>query len=720
MIPGLQVTGLVFAAISAVVSLGVAIYSRRPLREDSASTLFRAILPVSVVSMFFALGAGLTMVPRWFDVGELIVLLCGPAVPVIWAWLGHREIAEAEETPARSRRIFGLGVFAAVAVIVYLFVSRPVYSEGAWYIDPGTRWAFFILLVLGAWAMFYFERLYRWSAGQLRAKMRWLRLGLALYLTLWLLAAGEGFFWTRLHIWWLPALAVAQGASVLAAYRFLRLQALAELPLSLSRRAAYTSVVVIILGAYLLFLGVVGLIIREAGGDVETYISVLAAFLAVVLLSGLIAMPSMGRRIRQVVDRHLYKGRVDFTAEWARITDDISGILDLPPLVKTVANFLEEAFSDGVYIFLPVPGGGRFGLYYPFGHGFTETLPVEGESADWLWRLGEPIMVANWISGVENEEEKKFLTSLSQSLDGRIAVPLLARRRFLGFAVLGQRRDRPDYDEGDFEFLSAMSGPVAFAVLTGQVSEELLARREMESFNRLSTYVVHDLKNSISMLSMLLQNAENHIADPAFQKSALNTISNAVRGMEHLIGKISGGKDRLRPEPRPTDLNQMISEIAERAGLSTHPHLDFRFEPGEIPAALGDPMHIRRIIENLLINAVEAMSERGRLEVSTGKQNGPDGPRVWARVRDTGPGMTREFASTRLFKPFESTKKKGLGIGMYQVKEMIEADGGRIQLTSEPGKGTTFEVFWRTARDLAREEKTGGLGDELTARKDIL
>jgi putative PEP-CTERM system histidine kinase len=381
-----------------------------------------------------------------------------------------------------------------------------------------------------------------------------------------------------------------------------------------------------------------------------------------------------------------------------------------------VVNFLREAFSDGVYVFLPVPGGGRFGLYYPFGHDFTDALPVEGESADWLWRLGEPVFIANWVSRVENQKEKQFLTNIAQSLGGRIAVPLLARRRFLGFAILGPRRGRPDYNDEDFEFLSAMSGPVAFAVLTGQVSVELLARREMDSFNRISTYIVHDLKNSISMLSMLLQNAEKHIADPAFQQSALKTINEAVGNMERLIGKISGGKDRLRSAPRPTELNRTISEIAHRAGLSAHPGLDYRFEPGDIPAAIGDPVQIRRIIENLLINAVEAMNEHGKLEVSTGVQNDSDGLWVWARIRDSGCGMTREFASTRLFKPFETTKKKGLGIGMYQVKEMIEADGGRIQLASEPGKGSTFEVFWRTSRNTARQEKVERPGDGLTAR----
>jgi signal transduction histidine kinase len=716
MVPALHLTGLVFAGLSFTLSLWVAVRCRRGGADTSDIETCRLVTPVWLATALLSLGVGLSFVPRTFIVGEVVVLVCAPAMPVIWGRLWRRVTGATDESITGSRRMFGVAVFATLAVVVYLYVSRPVYSGGVWFVDPGARWAFFVLLVLGAWAMSQFERVYRWSTGQTRSMMRWVRFWLALSTTLWLLTAGEGFFWMRLHGLWLPALVLVQAGSLLAVYRFLQNRALAHVPLSLTRRAAYTSAVVIILGAYLVFLGIVGIIIRWAGGDVETYISVLAAFLAVALLSALIAMPSMGRRLRRFIDRHVYKSRVDFAAEWTRITEEISGVLDLPSLVKTVAGFLQEAFSARVYIFLPVPGGGRFGLYYPFGHEFAASLPEGGEASDWLWRLGEPAFLTTWTAGTAAAEERRFLLALEQELQGRIAVPLLARRRFLGFALLGDRRDRVDYDDDDFEFLSAMSGPVAFAVLTGQVSEELMARREMESFNRVSTFVVHDLKNSISMLSLLLQNAKRHIADPVFQQSALKTISEAVVGMERLIGKISGGRDRLRPESRPNDLNRLITSVAERAGLPSHAQIDYCFSPGDIPAAMGDPLHLQRTIENLLINAVEAMNERGRLEVATGVRKDGSAQWVWMKISDTGCGMTREFASTRLFKPFESTKKKGLGIGMYQVREMVECDGGRVQFESEPGKGTTFEVSWRAAGTTV--EKSAATKEQLTAPDD--
>ena len=694
-----QAAGAPLAVLSALGCGWVVVRCLRRRLQVSEPALCRTLGGLAAVGGLFSLGAALASIPAAFYAGELVVLCAGALLPVLWALLGFRAVVEGRDVSRRVRLVIGWGTTGSVLVIVYFLVSRPIFSEGAWFVKSYERWLFFVLLICGAWAMSYFERAFRWSATRLRRHMRWPRFWLSLVFGLWVLAMGEGFLRAQMHAFWLAPLALAQAGGVISLYRFLRVREREELPLTFTRRAAYTSAIAVILGAYLIFLGIVGKLIEWVGGDLETYLSVLAGFLAIALLSLLVVLPSVGRRVRRFIDRHLYKSRIDFASEWTRITDQISGILDLPTLVKTVAGFLREAFSDQVYVFLPTPGDGRLGLYYPFGHEFKSTISMTGESADWLWRFGEPAFLTDWTAQGEGAEERQFIAELEHTLGGRTVVPLLARRRFLGFAVLGKRRGRSEYDGQDFEFLSAMAGPVAFAVLTGQVSEELLVKREMESFNRLSTFVVHDLKNSVSMLSMLLQNAEQHISDPEFQRTALKTVSDAVARMQHLIGRISAGKDRVRPESRPIDVNRTIEDLAAHARLGDNPKVAYCHAAGVIPPIIGDPLHVRQVLENLVLNALEAMPEGGSLEISTGVEHGPGEPWVRARVRDTGCGMTREFISTRLFKPFESTKKKGLGIGMYHVRQMVEADGGRIQLESEPDKGTTFEVFWRTQRE---------------------
>ncbi len=684
------------AGIALMSAIGASIDAVRQKRRGTGERQTTILLPALTVGLC-ALGIGFEAIRLYPLYGTVLSFITGCLMPLAWGWVGYRLLAEEGEHGAWAAGVFTVSAIGLLALCGYLVWSRPVYDAGAWYVAPAERWIFFLMLCAGVWAMSYFERAFRWAAGRTRQSIRWFRIWLALFVGTWILAVGEGFLWLRLHAWWAAILVFFQSGALITGARFLRRRIEDDLHLTARREGTYRSALTILFGLYLVFLGVIGMIIKWAGGDLETYVSVLAAVFAVLLISGLLMMPTAGRRVQKFIDRYLYGSRIDFTSEWTRITDDISGILDLPTLVKTVAEFLEEAFSERVYIFLPDSGGHRLTQYYPFGSTSKASLQVDGRAADWLWRLGEPVALETWISQTDNDTEHSFLMEVSESLDGEVVVPLLARRRFLGFAVLGPRRDRPEYDDDDFEFLAAMSNPVAFAIMTGQVSEELLARREMESFHRLSSFIIHDLKNSVSMLSMLLQNAERHIADPNFQTSAMRTIREAVGNMQKLIGKISAGASPTGSARRPVKLNPIIDDVAESIGLPKHEQVTYSFEAADRATIQADPLYVRRVVENLFVNALEAMDERGVLTAKTSLVTLGEEEYVCWELEDSGCGMDQEFISTKLFRPFSSTKKKGLGIGMYQVKEIVEADGGRLSVESEPQVGTTFYVYWQRA-----------------------
>ena len=153
MVPDLQATGIALAALSVALSGWVALRCRHLQTGDQDSAIPRATLLVAMVAVLFALGVGLVMIPRLFYVGELLVLIGGSLIPIVWAWLGHRIVSEAEETTLTSRRLFGLGSACVLIFVVYLLVSRPVFSEDVWFVEKGERWLFFVLLILGAWAM---------------------------------------------------------------------------------------------------------------------------------------------------------------------------------------------------------------------------------------------------------------------------------------------------------------------------------------------------------------------------------------------------------------------------------------------------------------------------------------------------------------------------------------------------------------------------------------
>jgi signal transduction histidine kinase len=102
-----------------------------------------------------------------------------------------------------------------------------------------------------------------------------------------------------------------------------------------------------------------------------------------------------------------------------------------------------------------------------------------------------------------------------------------------------------------------------------------------------------------------------------------------------------------------------------------------------------DPAQIQTVITNLVLNANEALGAAGQIKVGTNQRNGW----VVLRVADNGCGMSPDFIQHSLFRPFQTTKKKGIGIGMFQCKMIVEAHGGRIEVDSEPGKGTEFRVL---------------------------
>jgi len=187
---------------------------------------------------------------------------------------------------------------------------------------------------------------------------------------------------------------------------------------------------------------------------------------------------------------------------------------------------------------------------------------------------------------------------------------------------------------------------------------------------------------------MVVQNAKKNLCDPEFQKDALETISSAVFKMKNMISNLSAFPDELELQRRDLDINELINEAIDKFSINDFHQMKIARRVGQIPLVSADQEEMHKVVHNLLLNACEAANGRGVIKVSTVA----NGENVVLSVSDTGPGMTREFVEDGLFQPFRSTKKNGLGIGLYQCKTIVEAHNGRIEVDSKPGKGSTFSV----------------------------
>jgi putative PEP-CTERM system histidine kinase len=215
----------------------------------------------------------------------------------------------------------------------------------------------------------------------------------------------------------------------------------------------------------------------------------------------------------------------------------------------------------------------------------------------------------------------------------------------------------------------------------------LLEAKEMQAFQTMATFFVHDLKNTAWTLSLLVENLRTHFDRPEFREEAVRAVSKSVERINDLVGRIGSLRHELRLNRAPTDVNELIEgALKEFAGMT-----DIKLVKSLAPLKPLDldREQIHKVLANLLVNAREASRPGGEIRLSTEQQNA----HAIVAIRDNGCGMSAEFLKQHLFKPFQTTKKKGIGIGMFQSKMIVEAHGGRIEVESKEGEGTTFRVL---------------------------
>jgi putative PEP-CTERM system histidine kinase len=232
-----------------------------------------------------------------------------------------------------------------------------------------------------------------------------------------------------------------------------------------------------------------------------------------------------------------------------------------------------------------------------------------------------------------------------------------------------------------------MADQVAANLLGLQLSAQLLRAKEMEAFQTMSAFFVHDLKNTASTLSLTLQNLNEHFSDPAFRQDALRAVRRSVDHLNNLIARLTRLRQGLRICPVPGSLGEIVEAALTTLGPTPSLRVQKQLDP--LPPVCVDAEQIEKVLVNLLVNARDAVGQNGAILVRTYRENG------WATllVRDNGCGMSPEFLRESLFRPFQTTKKSGLGIGMFHSKMIVEAHRGRMEVDSQVGQGTTVRVL---------------------------
>ncbi|HET6370079.1 MAG TPA: ATP-binding protein, partial [Nitrospiria bacterium] len=271
----------------------------------------------------------------------------------------------------------------------------------------------------------------------------------------------------------------------------------------------------------------------------------------------------------------------------------------------------------------------------------------------------------------------------------QVIVPLLSDQDLLGFVTLGRKTSNDSYSLEDLDLLGTIGRQAASVLQTARLSEQLLAAKEVESFHLLSAFFVHDLKNFASTLSLVSENSLRRFDDPEFRADALESIQGITRQIQEMVSKLSAVSRQILLKEEPVDLASTVARVIEEVKPLARGRLVADLEDGLI--VRGDSRLLQNSIRNLVLNANDAINGNGgggRIVLRGWKS----ADSVCVVVEDNGCGISPDFLHSELFKPFRTTKPNGAGIGLFQVRKIVEAHRGSLEVTSREGAGTTFTL----------------------------
>jgi len=538
------------------------------------------------------------------------------------------------------------------------------------------------------------ERLLRSSAPHARWAVKPLCLGLTGIFGFDLFYYSDATLFGRqdLNIW------VARGIAHALVLPFIGIAAarnpLWTIEMHLSRDAVLRSSALLVSGLLLLAVAAAGYFLRYVGGELGNALQIEFLFAALLVFALAVFSGSFRSKLKVFVSKHFFAYRYDYREEWLRFTRTLSAdsspqgiqqrsIHALADLVESPAGALWLAHGD--QSFRP---SARWNM-----SAVNAVEPVDGSLGRFLERTGWVIDLAEHASAPERYRDLSIPEWLVSLPGAWLVVPLPAPAGLVGFVVLVTARASIKIDWEVLDLLKTAGRQAASHLAQIQLTEALLEARKFDAFNRMSAFVVHDLKNLVAQLSLMLRNAERHRSNPAFQRDMLMTVGNVVERMNKLMLQLRTGA-RPVEQPRSVDLQSVIRSACA-AKSDQNASIDMDLAVGIY--GVGHMDRLEHVIGHLVQNALDATTGRGRVSVRLRR----DDNTAVIEVTDSGVGMTPEFVRDRLFKPFQTTKAAGMGVGMYESAQYVTGVGGQILVDSTPDVGTRVRVVLPLGHDTA-------------------
>ena len=692
----------VLALSAAAFSTAVAVAAACRRRRSLATWCFSAgMLTFALGSLFSAIEHD-SLLPERAAFWEALTLVTNSFLPGIWLTFSLTySRANYRDFLVRSRWLI-IGAFL-IPLLSLPALYTPLVDVVA-YQPPGQGWGLrfsdpakilnVLILISTVLILMNIERTFRSAVGTMRWRIKFLVLGLGVIFGAHIYTRSQallfsGYSLAQLNV---ETAALLIGCALIAV-GYVR-SGFSEIDVYPSRAVLQTSVTVLLAGAYLFVVGVLAQIVAHFGGAASFPIAAFLVLLGVAILAGLLLSDRVRQSLQLFVGRHFKRPQHDFRQIWARFTRSLSAVLDETGLGATASRLISETFgalSVSIWLF----DEQRERLV----RASSTSDAEQGESGDLtgsvagkelisaeLIKLSRPFDLGkakeNWARDLKERSNGRFRTGGKP-----ICVPLVAGEHWLGVIVLADRVRGLGYTAEEMDLLKCIGDQVAASLLNLRLTKQIMERKELEAFQTISAFFIHDLKNAASTLGLMLQNLPIHFDDPAFRQDAFRGIGSAAGRINDLISRMNALRHELRLKPVQVDLNLLVTEALANLNGTLDAELVTKFD--QVPKLMADRQQLQSVFTNLLLNARDAAGPNGRITVETTRQ----GDRVALSVSDNGCGMSEDFMKNSLFRPFRTTKRKGLGIGMFQAKMIIEAHSGNIRVESAIGSGTVFRVL---------------------------
>ncbi|MEW6990590.1 XrtA/PEP-CTERM system histidine kinase PrsK [Colwelliaceae bacterium 6441] len=556
---------------------------------------------------------------------------------------------------------------------------------GSYLLGHSYEYLFILFIVLNLWSLVLIEQLYRSADDHIRWAIWPLVIALAsvsifdfvLYAQATMVGAIDFDYWYSrgyVALFVMPLLLISTRRIKNGSVRIF-----------VSRQVVFYSSILMMAGIYLLVMAFAGYIINYIGGEWGSLVSIAFLILSGIVLISLIITESLRRKLKVFIAKNFFANRYEYRDEWLSLIEKIE--------TTSAENYYQMATSI-MMSKLNAEGGAiikkrtdlHFDVKYAVGLNLTEAFDLQltfftqfCQKKGWIIDVDEYQLTPNMYPDLTIDVD------LCHSFNVRIIVPIFIGKAFYGLFTLGHINETKQLNWEDRDLLFAVSKQLGNYISLHEANDELAESKQFDAFNRMSAFLVHDLKNVQAQLALITTNAEKHRDNPDFVDDVFETVESATERLDKVLSQLRN-KQVVQSKNTDVDIELLVQKVVEQRNID--------LPKVQITSSLSCPMTIDKdtlfsVLNHLIQNAQEATPNNGWVKVSVDSTM----DFVDITITDNGCGMSTDFIKHRLFKPFDTTKgNAGMGIGVFEAKQFIEGIAGTIKVTSEENQGSTFII----------------------------